>query len=604
MPGPTGPTGPTGGLAAATQDDLPDGTTYKRFNPAALAVTGGSATGLTELGVRDTSAAFDVDIAATSSTALTAKRTLTVDMVNASRTLKVTANAEIGGINTGDQTVGLLTSGVTTATNIVVTDGDSMSLIGYQGYLLFNETPTVINSAVSGRDLSDMVDAAPSAVDTQWSFRAKHNVCVVWGGSNDFYHNKTLNAAYSELMAYCRARKRAGWQVVVVTMPSRTGSASSGFSLDSYSRQFNAAIRLGFANGSLPCDAIADIAANSLLGAAGAYSNAAYFPDGIHPSTAAALTIIAGKVSAAVNSLVRPWKSGVYGYSLGGNTGDISVITDCTTFATQATAALASANLSQARFDIAGFSDCAKYGYALGGFTTVAVVTANCTTFSTQATAALTSANLSAARYALAGFSDGMQFGYALGGITGPVATADCTTFATQATAALTSANLSQARYIIPGLSDGALYGYVLGGSIGTVVATADCTTFATQATAALTSANLSQARYGSATFGDCVKYGYALAGYAGGYVVTTDYTTFATRVTAALTSANLSVARAVLSGMSDGRSFGYSLGGNTGSLVATADCTTFATQATAALASANLSAARFGAAGFSDYNV
>ena len=75
------------------------------YNPAAAAVTGGTATGLTKLGVRDTSAAYDAVVAATSSTPLTAERTLTVDLVNASRTLKVTANAEVGGTNTGDQTV-------------------------------------------------------------------------------------------------------------------------------------------------------------------------------------------------------------------------------------------------------------------------------------------------------------------------------------------------------------------------------------------------------------------------------------------------------------------------------------------------------------------
>ena len=75
------------------------------YNPAALAATGGTATGLTKLGVRDTSAAYDAVVAATSSTPLTAERTLTVDLVNASRTLKVTANAEVGGTNTGDQTV-------------------------------------------------------------------------------------------------------------------------------------------------------------------------------------------------------------------------------------------------------------------------------------------------------------------------------------------------------------------------------------------------------------------------------------------------------------------------------------------------------------------
>ena len=73
--------------------------------PSNANITGGTATGLTKLGVRDTSAAFDAVVAATSSTPLSAERTLTFDLVNASRTVKVTANAELGGVNTGDQTV-------------------------------------------------------------------------------------------------------------------------------------------------------------------------------------------------------------------------------------------------------------------------------------------------------------------------------------------------------------------------------------------------------------------------------------------------------------------------------------------------------------------
>lgn len=56
------------------------------------AITGGTLTGLTGLAIRDTSAAFDVTLAATSSTALTAGRTFTLDLVNAARTLKLTGN--------------------------------------------------------------------------------------------------------------------------------------------------------------------------------------------------------------------------------------------------------------------------------------------------------------------------------------------------------------------------------------------------------------------------------------------------------------------------------------------------------------------------------
>lgn len=60
-------------------------------------ISGGTHTALTSLGVRDTSAAFDVTIAATSSTALTAGRTLTIDMINAARTLKLGGNIDIAG---------------------------------------------------------------------------------------------------------------------------------------------------------------------------------------------------------------------------------------------------------------------------------------------------------------------------------------------------------------------------------------------------------------------------------------------------------------------------------------------------------------------------
>lgn len=55
-------------------------------------ITGGTHTAITGLGIRDTSAAFDVTLAATSSTTLTAGRTLTLDVVNAARTLKLTGN--------------------------------------------------------------------------------------------------------------------------------------------------------------------------------------------------------------------------------------------------------------------------------------------------------------------------------------------------------------------------------------------------------------------------------------------------------------------------------------------------------------------------------
>ena len=117
----SGPTTLTVGAIADGQFTKRSGSTFVGvtegiFDPTNPAITGGTVVGLTKLGVRDTSAAFDAVIAATSSTPLTAEHKLTLDLVNADRTLKVSGNAEVSGTNTGgntgDQTI-TLTGNVT-----------------------------------------------------------------------------------------------------------------------------------------------------------------------------------------------------------------------------------------------------------------------------------------------------------------------------------------------------------------------------------------------------------------------------------------------------------------------------------------------------------
>lgn len=66
-------------------------------NASAVAITGGTITGLTGLGIRDTSAAFDVTIAAVSSVALTAGRTLTIDVQNVARTIALAGSLSFAG---------------------------------------------------------------------------------------------------------------------------------------------------------------------------------------------------------------------------------------------------------------------------------------------------------------------------------------------------------------------------------------------------------------------------------------------------------------------------------------------------------------------------
>lgn len=85
----------TAGSGGASIANKPTLGTIASQAASAVAITGGTLAGLTGLGIRDTSAAFDVTIACTSSTALNAGRILTIDMKNAANSLNFTAASAI-----------------------------------------------------------------------------------------------------------------------------------------------------------------------------------------------------------------------------------------------------------------------------------------------------------------------------------------------------------------------------------------------------------------------------------------------------------------------------------------------------------------------------
>ena len=99
-------------------------------------IAGGSISGLTTLGIRDTSAAFDVVVGATSSTTLTANRALTLDVGNVARTLKFTGNAVLnqdvsstGAPTFGATTVASLSLGATTP-GVIAGSSGALTLTG------------------------------------------------------------------------------------------------------------------------------------------------------------------------------------------------------------------------------------------------------------------------------------------------------------------------------------------------------------------------------------------------------------------------------------------------------------------------------------------
>lgn len=294
-------------------------------------------------------------------------------------------------------------------------------------------------------------------------------------------------------------------------------------------------------------------------------------------------------------------------YTLGG--GDPFLTTqyatcDKTDMTAESTAAVASANLSQNRYAPGAAANPGVAGYVCGGnsSTTVSVTTGDKLAFASDATAAAASANLSAARSQLAACSERTTKAYFAGGLVSgggivKLATADKLTFASDTNAAATTANLSSARSGPSGMYGNTTKGYWAGGTTSGVfnaVVTGEKLTFSSDTASATASVNLSLARLNMQSGSDGATKGYWFCGQAGPAVTNVDKLTFATDTTATTTPASSGWVYAAAGG-SDGKKL-ISLGGNNagGSANTAGSKITFLTDTTAALlAGSNLSQGR-----------
>lgn len=234
-------------------------------------------------------------------------------------------------------------------------------------------------------------------------------------------------------------------------------------------------------------------------------------------------------------------------YSLGGDNSTPAVVAtaDKTDMGAETTAAASSANLSQARWELASVGNPSVAGYFVGGNTTQTTgyaATADKLTFSNDTTAAATSANSSAARAQLFGnVGDRSTKGYFAGGLNGggKLTLIDKLTFSGDSTSAL-SAVLTQARFALGGLTGDGTKGYFAGGDIlgGTpAVVTAEKMTFSGDSIAAQASANLSTARFRLSAGSDGTTKGYWAGGQNGSPLSTCDKILFSTDTTSVLGS-------------------------------------------------------------------
>ena len=156
------------------------------------------------------------------------------------------------------------------------------------------------NLGVGGQSTQMMAADAATEVDPLYDAGRPANILVCWEGTNDLIYGSArpydARQAYRHLAAYCKARQRAGFRVVICTVLPRGRSAAFYEARNA----LNAELR---ANWRSFADALADVAANKTIGADGAETDTTYYRDTVH-LTAAGYAIVAGVVADAVERLL------------------------------------------------------------------------------------------------------------------------------------------------------------------------------------------------------------------------------------------------------------------------------------------------------------
>jgi lysophospholipase L1-like esterase len=189
----------------------------------------------------------------------------------------------------------------------IVCDGDSMTAgFGLQPSEFY---PTVLannidaawdvtNTAVTGRNIQQMIDAAPASVDVLYGGSGQTNIIVILGGSNDVATGTSSSTILSRLATYVSDRRAVGWssgtsRIAFGTIPPNGGLSGAQ---ETVRQTVNTALRANA--GGIYGDILVDFAADPRLD--DALDTTYYFEgDRLH-WTAAGAAVAAELVEAAV----------------------------------------------------------------------------------------------------------------------------------------------------------------------------------------------------------------------------------------------------------------------------------------------------------------
>lgn len=149
--------------------------------------------------------------------------------------------------------------------------------------------------AVAGSAISGMVSRA-ATTDASYSATYARNILFAWCGTNDMGTSVNHDAAttYADLVAYCTARKAAGWTVAVFTILPRSDGGAGG-SFEARRTTFNSSMRTDFnvatsdsrvwlpAVSTTYADVLVDVAADGRIGDSGDENDTTYYSaDKVH----------------------------------------------------------------------------------------------------------------------------------------------------------------------------------------------------------------------------------------------------------------------------------------------------------------------------------